>query len=80
MWGLSCIMIAHAVYIGVMASFACSAEPCLVSAVAIADHIARGTAHPGGAWNRGCTVATLPEVPLPNERLGAELTEAETLR
>ena len=50
-------MIAHAVYIGVMASFACSAEPCLVSAVAIADHIARGTAHPGGAWNRGCTVA-----------------------
>ena len=50
-------MIAHAVYIGVMASFACSAEPCLVSAVAIADHIARGTAHPGGVWNRGCAVA-----------------------
>ncbi len=25
-------------------------------------------------------LATLPEVPLPNERLGAEFTEAETLR
>jgi len=59
MWGLSCIMIAHAVYIEIRDYLRAPNLP----AVALLP-----------------LLATLPEVPLPNERMGAELTEAETLR